>query len=305
MRDLTRIQGVVTAVLTPVDRQGNPDLDRLERHLRQLERDGSDAVLMMGTTGEGPSFSVSERETVLEAAAQAAGKMQVMAQTGCASLVDTLSLTRHAFTLGLQAVTIMPPFFFKGVSDEGLYAYYSRVLDEAVPAWGKLMLYHIPQVTQVPISIRLVEMLLEKDESRIAGIKDSAGDISHLRDYCVHFPRLSVFTGNDQLILEALKVGAAGCVTGVVNLFAAMAGEIIRAFSSGDPGADRPPAPVYCGVAGPGRLPALHNIVKRPASTALSRCRMDGGPGAAGPDGACPPGRNDRQAASTGSSRGV
>ena len=239
MRDLTKIQGVVTAVLTPVDRQGNPDLDRLQRHLRQLERDGSDAVLIMGTTGEGPSFSVAERETVLEAAARAAGKMQVMAQTGCASLADTLSLTRHAFTLGLQSVTIMPPFFFKGVSDDGLYAYYSQVLDEAVPAWGKLMLYHIPQVTQVPISIRLVEMLLEKDEVRIAGIKDSAGDISHLRDYCVHFPQLSIFTGNDQLILEALKVGAAGCVTGVVNLFAAMAGEIIRAFSSGDPGADR------------------------------------------------------------------
>ena len=238
MGELTRIRGVVTAVLTPIDRQGNPDLERLQRHIRQLERDGSNAVLVMGTTGEGPSFSVAEREDLLAAAIGAAGKMEVMAQTGCASLADTIRLTRHAFDLGLRSVTIMPPFFFKGVSEDGLFAYYSQILDTAVPSWGRVMLYHIPQVTQVPISIRLVEMLLEKDETRITGIKDSAGDLDHLRVYCTLFPQLSIFTGNDQLILEALKVGAAGCVTGVVNVFAAMAAEIIQAFSSGNPEAE-------------------------------------------------------------------
>lgn len=235
MNDMTRIEGVVTAVLTPIDRQGKPDLGRLQRHIRQLERDGSNAILLMGTTGEGPSFSLAEREAVHASAIGAAGKMQVLAQTGCASLTDTIHLTRQAFAHGIRTVTILPPFFFKGVSDNGLFTYYSRILDEAIPSWGRLMLYHIPQVTQTPISIRLVEMLLNKENIRIEGIKDSSGSIEHLRDYCNIFPQLSILTGNDQLILESLKAGATGCVTGVANVFAAMAGDIVRAFSCGNP----------------------------------------------------------------------
>ena len=238
MRDLTRIEGVVTAVLTPINQLGKPDLERLQRHIRQLEKDGSNAVLVMGTTGEGPSFSLAEREAVLVSAIEAAGKMQVLGQTGCASLTDTINLTRQAFSHDIRAVLILPPFFFKGVSDNGLYTYYSRILDDAIPSWGKLMLYHIPQVTHVPISIRLVEMLLKMDNTRISGIKDSEGSIDHLRDYCDHFPQLSIFTGNDQLILDSLKAGAAGCVTGVVNVFAAMAVDIFQAYSTGNPGAE-------------------------------------------------------------------
>ena len=238
MNDLTRIEGVVTAVLTPIDPLGKPDLERLQRHIRQLDKDGSNALLLMGTTGEGPSFGLAEREAILVSAIEAAGKMQVMAQTGCASLADTVQLTRQAFAHGIQTVTIIPPFFFKGVSDTGLYAYYSQILDEAIPSWGRLMLYHIPQVTQVPISIGLVEMLLNRENTRVAGIKDSSGSIEHLREYCDHFPQLSIFTGNDHLILESLKAGAVGCVTGVVNVFTSLAVEIVQAFSSGNPEAE-------------------------------------------------------------------
>ena len=194
----------------------------------RLEQDGSDGVLLAGTTGEGPSFSVAQRKIILEAGLKAGGKMRVMAQTGCASLTDTLDLTRHAFGLGLDVVTILPPFFLKGVTDDGLFAYYQRVLDKAVPPHGKLMLYHIPQVTQVPISTALVERLLAANGERIAGIKDSAGDLHHLQEYCTCFPQLSIFTGNDQLILDALRMGAAGCVTGVVNVFASMAADILK-----------------------------------------------------------------------------
>ena len=230
MPEQQKIKGVVTAVLTPINREGKPDIQRIQHHIRTLEKDGSDCILLAGTTGEGPSFSVTERKAILEAGLQAAGRMRVMAQTGCASLADTLDLTRHAFEQGLDVVTILPPFFFKGITDEGLYAYYKRILDEAVPSHGQLMLYHIPQVTQVPISIPLVERLRERDAGRIAGIKDSAGDLRHLNAYCIRFPHLSIFTGNDQLILDGLRMGAAGCVTGVVNVFASMAAEIIQAY---------------------------------------------------------------------------
>jgi 4-hydroxy-tetrahydrodipicolinate synthase len=230
MPEKQKIQGVVTAVLTPVDQKGKPDLDRLQSHVRMLEKDGSDAILLTGTTGEGPSFSIVDREDILEAGLRAAGKMRTMAQTGCASQSDTLALTQHAFQQGLNVVTILPPFFFKGVTDDGLFSYYSRILDEAIPANGKLMLYHIPQVTQVPISISLVDRLLEVYGERIAGIKDSAGDLKHLQKYCIRFPDLSIFTGNDQLILDALGIGAAGCVTGVVNVFASMAADIFKTY---------------------------------------------------------------------------
>ena len=238
MTEPKKIQGLVTAVLTPIDRQGKCDLQRLQQHVSRLEEDGSDSILLAGTTGEGPSFSIIERKMILKAGMQAAGKMRVMAQTGCASLADTLDLTQHAFRLGLEVVTILPPFFFKGVTDDGLIAFYKHVIDEAIPPHGKLMLYHIPQVTQVPISISLVERLLDRYGERIAGIKDSAGDLSHVQEYCKRFPQLSIFTGNDQLILEAMRSGAAGCVTGVVNVFTSMAAGIIKAYHQDRPEAD-------------------------------------------------------------------
>lgn len=233
-----KIKQLVTAVLTPIDSQGNPDSLRLEKHIHHLGQNGSNAILLAGTTGEGPSFNVSEREKILESGLKAAGNMEVIAQTGCASLSDTINLTRHAFGLGVQQVTIMPPFFFNQISDEGLYAYYSRIMDDAIPSSGKLILYHIPQITHIQITVELVERLLGKYGDRIAGIKDSAGDINHLRDYCDRFPQLLIFTGNDHLILEALRSGAAGCVTGVVNVFTSMASDILKAYSQNESDAE-------------------------------------------------------------------
>jgi 4-hydroxy-tetrahydrodipicolinate synthase len=161
-----------------------------------------------------------------------------MAQTGCASLADTIDLTRHAFGVGLNKVTVIPPFFFKGISDGGLFEYYRQIIEEAVPTKGSVMLYHIPQVTHVPLSFSLIDRLLNTYGKRIGGIKDSAGDLGHLKELCRRFPQISVFTGNDQLILDALQAGAAGCVTGVVNTFAPLAAAIIQAFRSGNRDAD-------------------------------------------------------------------
>ena len=132
----------------------------------------------------------------------------------------------------------MPPFFYKGVSDEGLYAFYRHLLDQAVPEDGRLFLYHIPQVTGVAVSFDLVARLLEGGERRVVGIKDSAGDLEHCRELCRRFPEIGVFTGNDQLILDALRSGARGCVTGLVNVFAPLAVAIHQAFQAGDPAAE-------------------------------------------------------------------
>ena len=187
-------------------------------------------MLLAGTTGEGPSLSLGERKTLVAAAIAAAARVKVLACTTCASLPETIELTRHAFDQGAYAVTVMPPFFFKDVTEDGLYAFYRQVLDRAVPDGGRLLLYHIPQVTGVQVSFGLVARLLEAGEGRVVGIKDSAGDLEHCRELCRRFPELSVFTGNDQFILEALRSGASGCVTGLVNVFAPLAVAICRAF---------------------------------------------------------------------------
>jgi 4-hydroxy-tetrahydrodipicolinate synthase len=239
MNQNSELSGVITAVLTPFDADGYPHIGRLQSHIRRLEAQGCDAVLLAGTTGEGPSLSLEERKTLVEAATATAVGVKVLACTTCASLPETVELTRHGFDQGVYGVTVMPPFFFKDVSEEGLYAFYRQVLDRAVPDGGRLLLYHIPQVTGVQVSFGLVARLLEGGEGRVVGIKDSAGDLEHCRELCRRFPTLNVFTGNDQFILEALRSGARGCVTGLVNVFAPLAVGIYQAFRTGDPAAEK------------------------------------------------------------------
>jgi 4-hydroxy-tetrahydrodipicolinate synthase len=226
----SKLKGIIAAVLTPLDARGRPDLAAYTSHIRTLEADGCHGILMLGTTGEGPSLGLAERMDLVEAGQEAAGGMAALVCTTCASLPETVALTRHAFDRGVDAVTVMPPFFFKGVDDEGLLLFYRQVLDEAVPNEGKLMLYHIPQVTQVPVSFDLIERLMRWGGQRVAGIKDSAGDLDHCRELCRRFPDLLVFTGNDQLLLSALGSGAAGLVSGLVNVFAPWAAAIYRAY---------------------------------------------------------------------------
>lgn len=224
--------GVVPAVATPL-KDGELHLAKLELHLRQLAADGSSGVLLLGTTGEGPSLSLAEREAIIEAGREYAGDMTLMAGTGCASLAETSTLTRRAFELGAEAVVVVPPFYFKSVSEEGLLAYYQRLLDEAIPDDGLLVLYHIPQVTGVPISFDLLENLLAIDSERVAGIKDSSGNIDHSRELCRKFPDLRVFVGDDKLLHGGLKAGTVGCITAGGNVLAALAAAVYRAYHDG------------------------------------------------------------------------
>lgn len=219
MTSKQKLGGVVPAVATPL-RDGKLDLVNLERHLKQLGEDGSNGVLLLGTTGEGPSLSLPERQALIEAAREFTGDMLLLAGTGCASLSDTITLTRSSFEAGADAVVVVPPFYFKGVSEEGLLTYYRRLLDEAIPEHGLLILYHIPQVTGVPFSFDLLERLLAVDGARVAGIKDSTGDLDHGRELCRRFPELRVFVGDDKLLHEGLRAGAAGCITAGGNLLA-------------------------------------------------------------------------------------
>jgi 4-hydroxy-tetrahydrodipicolinate synthase len=228
------LHGIVPAVVTPLSPDDKPDLHALRRHIRTLVEEGCDGILLLGTTGEGPSMGMAEREAVLEAGLQAAGDAFVTVVTATPSLRDTVQLTRRAYQLGADVAVVLPPYYYKQVAERGLLDFFQRLFAEAVPADGMVMVYHIPQVTQVHLSFNLLEDLIRVSDGRLVGIKDSSGDLEHARQLCAHFSELRVFVGTDRLLLPGLELGAAGCITAGANILAPLAVAVYRAFTSGD-----------------------------------------------------------------------
>ena len=183
-------------------------------------------------------MGMTEREAILEAGLSARGKMFLMAGTTTPSLRDTIHLTRRAFEQGVDAAVVLPPYYYKKVTEQGLLEFYRDLFDEAVPNDGMVLLYHIPQITQIPISFDLLEQLVEISSKRLMGVKDSSGDPDHSRQLCAHFPELRIFVGTDKLLLDGLKFGAAGCITAGANVLAPLAVSVYRKFCSGKPAGD-------------------------------------------------------------------
>ena len=231
----SHLRGVVPAVVTPLNSNDIPDLEALYQHIRALIDEGSHGILLLGTTGEGPSMGIAERQAILEAGVAAAGDKFVMVGTGTASLSDTITLTRRAYELGADVTVILPPFYYKTVPDRGVLDYYRRLFAEAVPDDGLVMVYHIPQVTHVPISFNLLEELISVSDGRLVGVKDSSGDAEHARELCRRFPDLNIFVGSDRLLLAGLQVGADGCITAGSNVLGPLAVDVYRAYATGDP----------------------------------------------------------------------
>ena len=229
----TPLEGVICAAVTPIQ-DHRPQLENLQTHVSRLISQGCDGVLVLGTTGEGPSMSLDEREQVIQAAIEAANGKAILAGTGCSSLPDTITSTRRAFELGVDVAVVVPPFYFKNTIVEGLYAYYKRLIDEAVPSGKHLMLYHIPQVSEVPISFDLIHQLRDYAGERVIGVKDSTGVLAHAQELCAEFPDLTIFVGNDRLLLDGLRAGAAGCITAAANVLAPVAVDVYRQFKAGE-----------------------------------------------------------------------
>ncbi len=229
MTQKSDLKGVICAAVTPL-KNGRLDAAALQHHLRQLASEGCEGALVLGTTGEGPSFGLAERDEIVAAAVEANSGMKILIGTGTPSLTDTIHLTRRAFELGADAVVTLPPYYFKKATDAGVIAYFKQVFDAAVPDDGLLLVYHIPQVSGMPITFGVLEGLIPYAGDRLAGIKDSSGDMEHARDLCHKFPELRVFIGSDKLLLDGLCAGAAGCITAAANVIAPLAVRTYRAF---------------------------------------------------------------------------
>ncbi|KHQ51850.1 dihydrodipicolinate synthase family protein [Mameliella alba] len=213
------IEGVHCAAATPVTAEGQPNLRLFAEHCRLLLEEGCHGIAMLGTTGEANSFGIADRMALVEAAVDhgvPAGAL--LPGTSSPSVADTITLTRHAVEAGCKGVVLLPPYYYKGVSDEGLFRFYARVIEGIGSDALRVVLYHIPQVTQVPLGHELIARLMDSFPGVVCGIKDSSGDMGNMTELCRRFPDLGVLAGADPLMLPLLKVGGAGCITATSNL---------------------------------------------------------------------------------------
>ncbi|MBS1302661.1 dihydrodipicolinate synthase family protein [Loktanella sp. SALINAS62] len=213
------IQGVHCAAATPVTADGRPDLALFTAHCRALLDEGCHGIALLGTTGEANSLAHADRMALLDVAIDGGIDAGVMLPgTSAPAIRDTIQLTRHAVAANAKGVVLLPPYYYKGVSDEGLFRFYARVIEGVADDRLRVVLYHIPQVTQVPITHDLIDRLMREFPGIVVGIKDSAGDIDHMVRLVRDFPDLAVLAGADPLMLPLLRAGGAGCITATSNL---------------------------------------------------------------------------------------
>ena len=216
----TRIRGVLSPVVTPFDKNLAPDAGRLVRHCQWL-LDNDVGLAVFGTNSEANSLSVAEKRGLLDALGEAGlPGARMMPGTGCCSLSDSVELTRHAVSMGCGGVLMLPPFYYKGVSDEGLYRNFAEVIERVGDSRLRIYLYHIPPVAQVPIPLTLIERLLKDYPGTIAGVKDSSGDWSNTQAMLEQFQPegFDVFPGSETFLLAALRGGGAGCISATANV---------------------------------------------------------------------------------------
>jgi len=215
---LPALRGVWTAILTPLEADGRVARDLLVAHCNALFAQGVDGVTLFGTTGEGQSFTVEERREALEGLlAGGIPAARVTVGTGCAALGDTVALSRHAAAMGVAGVLVLPPFFFKGVSDDGVYASFAQVAQGLAGIRTRMILYHIPQVTSVGVSPAVVARLAKAFPGLISGVKDSSGDWDNTAAMLKLTPDLGIMVGHEPFLPRLLTAGGTGTICGIAN----------------------------------------------------------------------------------------
>lgn len=214
--------GVLSPVLTPFTEDLSPDVERFVSHCRWLLGQGVNGLAVFGTTSEANSLSVGERMQLLDALVGDGVRPDLlMPGTGCCSLTDTIQLTRHAVQNGCGGVLLLPPFYYKAVNDDGLFAHISEVIQRIGDDRLRVYLYHFPGIAVVCYSLGLIERLLKAYPSTVVGLKDSSGDWGNTEAILKGFPDLDVFPGSEVFLLQGLRAGGAGCITATANINAA------------------------------------------------------------------------------------
>ncbi|HWK25304.1 MAG TPA: dihydrodipicolinate synthase family protein [Solirubrobacter sp.] len=232
---LEAMKGVVAAVLTPLREDLSIDRAAFAAHCTRLLDAGCHGLGIFGTTGEANSFSIAERVDAWEAlVADGVPAATLVPGTGACALPDAVTLTREALAVGAGAVLALPPFYYKGVSDDGLFAFFAELIERVADDRLRLLLYHIPPMAVIGFSPALIGRLLDAYPGTIAGTKDSSSDAARIEATCREFPQLDVFTGSESLLLDTLRWGGAGCISASVNLNAREARAVYDRFQAGE-----------------------------------------------------------------------
>ncbi len=243
-----RIRGVLAPVVTPFKADLSPDCERFIRHCQWLLSQHC-GLAVFGTNSEANSMSAEERMTLLDALVAAGiDPTRMMPGTGCCSITETVELTTHAVKHGCAGVLMLPPFYYKDVSEEGLYRYFSEVVQRVGDTRLKIYLYHIPPVAIVGITPKLVERLLKAYPNAIAGMKDSSGDWNNTKTFLDAFVVRSarpgpiaraartfdVFVGSESFLLANMLNGGVGTISATANVNPASIHKLYREWNTAD-----------------------------------------------------------------------
>lgn len=212
------LDGVLAPILTPFTNTLTPHVPLFVALARHLMGQGL-GLAPFGTTSEGNSLAVAEKVELLNALAETGLNMgRIMPGTGCCALPDSVELSRRAVKLGCGGVLMLPPFYYKNPSQDGLFASFAEVIERVGDARLRVFLYHFPQQSQIPISHALIERLRAAYPATVVGIKDSSGDLANMESMCRAFPGFKVFAGTERLILPVMRAGGTGCISANANI---------------------------------------------------------------------------------------
>jgi 4-hydroxy-tetrahydrodipicolinate synthase len=223
-------RGVFAAVLTPLTRDLEPDLKAFAVHARWLLANGCDGLAPLGTTGEANSLSLGQRMKIIETVVAELPVEKCVIGSGACALADAVQLTRAIVRAGAAGALILPPFYYKSPGEDGLYAFFSEVIERTGDARLRLYLYHFPQLSAVPIQLPLIERLKKSYGEVVAGLKDSGGDWSYSAALLKALPGFGVFSGSEQYLLNNLRAGGVGTISASVNVTAPLAQPVYRAW---------------------------------------------------------------------------
>ena len=222
-----KLKGVFPATLTPMRDDLSVNSELLVKHCKWLLENGADGITVSGTTGEANSLSVAEKMIMLDdLVAGGISPEKLIVGTGCCAFPDTVALTRHALKHGVSGILMLPPFYYKGVSDAGLFNSFEQVIQRVGDENLRIYLYHFPRMSATPISMQLIERLLKHYPHQIAGVKDSSGDWENMKGMVEAFPGFSVFAGTEAFLLDILRIGGVGCISASANVTIRFAGQV-------------------------------------------------------------------------------
>ena len=226
---------VHAALVTPFDHDLRVDHDALAAHCHELLNQGCDGLVLFGTTGEAASLERDERRQALDALlASDVPPERLIVGTGSCALGEAVDLTRHAVERGTAGVLVIPPFYYKPVTDDALYAWYAKLIENGGGPELRLHLYNFPSISGVAIGPELTARLRDSFPAQVVGYKDSGGDLANTRRIIAAAPDLDVRVGSEAQLLDCLEAGGAGCISATINVFAPEAVALARSVGTSE-----------------------------------------------------------------------